>query len=710
MSDTTDNVPVEPKLKLRKEETEFFGHPMGLWVLFTTEMWERFCYYGMRAFLVLYLISSIRSSNPGFGWSEESAYELYGWFTGSVYLLPVLGGYIADRFIGQHRSVLWGGVLIALGEFCLFLTEYFRMSATEAITFGTAPGAWLCFMGGLALIVIGTGFFKPCISIMVGQLYPQTDDRRDVAYTVFYMGINLGALIAPFAAGTMAEKYGWHWGFLIAAIGMVFGLITYSLLRPYYLGHIGFLNYVRTDAKPEVDAVKIVETKTGKDTEKTGKDVKKTGQTAEKPETPNPTSTKFLTRKEIDRIAVILILSTFTIAFWSVFEQAGSSLNTFAKRDTNRQVPTALAQAFPKPFLANEDEREALITFDNAKLIMVEAVNAMEILKEKMVDANTAFLKSGTSNSDVLKAATEYHNRSNEATEMITTAKEALARANDAREKAGLAPFNPSIPTPEQLLKQGQEKMAVLDKQVTETCKKNLGFDIASITDEKELPMARKKWNNEAAQIRNAQLTEIKKNTEKEIDALFDKKNTLYSFPATWYQSVNPIGIVLFAPFFAMLWGFLARRKIEPSTPVKFGIGLVVLSIAFLILIPGALQAQQTGGNAASYWLLGTYVFCTWGELCLSPVGLSMVSRLAPARYASLLMGIWHLASAVANYVAAKLASVFGTGAGDSMTIIFGKEGGLADFMLLLALIPMITAVIVFLFAGRLRTMMHENE
>ncbi|MDO5565069.1 MAG: peptide MFS transporter, partial [Planctomycetia bacterium] len=251
--------------RINPRDRQFLGHPIGLWVLFTTEMWERFCYYGMRAFLVMYLYYSVSSSNPGFGWSEKQSYELYGWFTGLVYLFPVLGGYIADRFIGQHRSVLYGGVMIAIGEFMLFGTEYFRQYATSSVTLQSCPAAWFMFMIGLGLIIVGNGFFKPCISVMVGELYGKRDSRRDVAFTIFYMGINVGALLAPLVAGTVAEKIAWHWGFLTAAIGMLFGLTTYSLLRPRYLGHIGMLDSKEVGTEEETQ-----EDNTAKATETVG--------------------------------------------------------------------------------------------------------------------------------------------------------------------------------------------------------------------------------------------------------------------------------------------------------------------------------------------------------------------------------------------------------------------------------------------------------
>ncbi len=188
-------------------------HPKGLWVLFIAEMWERFSYYGMRALLVLYLISSTSEElaggaanlNPGFGWSEEAAYLLYGIYTWAVYLTPIVGGWLADRFLGTHRSMIIGGWIIAAGHILLAGTELFGITAGAAVTLQTGPGALLCFVGGLALIVVGTGFFKPCVSVMVGQLYGPNDERRDGGFTIFYMGINVGALLAPLIAGTLGE-------------------------------------------------------------------------------------------------------------------------------------------------------------------------------------------------------------------------------------------------------------------------------------------------------------------------------------------------------------------------------------------------------------------------------------------------------------------------------------------------------------------------
>jgi POT family proton-dependent oligopeptide transporter len=473
------------------------SQPKGLGVLFVTEMWERFSYYGMRALLVLYLIASTSevledgrpNANPGFGWTEEAAFTLYGLYTWAVYLTPLLGGWLADRFLGTHRSLLVGGWIIAAGHTTLALTELAGVRAGEAVTLQSSPGALLTFFAGLALIAVGTGFFKPCVSVMVGQLYPADDARRDSGFTIFYMGINLGALLAPLVAGTLGETVGWHWGFAAAAVGMLAGLFCYQVLRPRHLQGIGLpprRGAAGAGAAREADLV------------------------------PGPPR-----RVVWERIAVILVLAFVgNIFFWTAFEQAGSSLNVFAKQSTDRSL-------------------------------------------------------------------------------------------------GGL--FGPE------------------------------------------------------------------------------------GFPASWYQSVNPLAILLFAPAFAWLWLALERRGRNPSTPAKFGLGLLLLSLGFVPMVLAALQAGGAG-LAGPQWLLLTYLFCTFGELCLSPVGLSMVTKLAPARLQSLLMGIWFFSLSLANLLGGLVARY--SKRLESGEASFGLEG-LPGFFLLLVVAPAVAGVLILALSPPLRRMMH---
>jgi POT family proton-dependent oligopeptide transporter len=262
--------------------------PRGLYLLFTVEMWERFSFYGMRAILVLFLADTARG---GLGWSKAAASQLFGLYGFLAYALPVAGGYIADRFWGTHRSMVVGAVIIAAG--------HFSMAAPTTPT----------FFVGLALVAIGTGFFKVNASTMVGQLYDEHDARRDSGYTIFYMGVNVGASLGQFACGYLGESpgWGWHYGFGAAGVGMLLGLAFYLRYKPKYLRGIGDVpNRARADAE-RASAARAVEAAP-------------------------------LTREERDRVLVLLIVVACTIPFWMAFEQAGSSMNFFAEERTDRLV------------------------------------------------------------------------------------------------------------------------------------------------------------------------------------------------------------------------------------------------------------------------------------------------------------------------------------------------------------------------------------
>src|SRR5919108_3003027 len=212
-------------------EERFLGHPRGLFLIFIVEMWERFSYYGMRALLALYLVHSATGGNPGRGWSKEAGDNLFGWYTGGVYLLSIAGGLITDRVLGTHRSVVVGGLLIALGHSVLAASGIGALASNDL--------GMSVFIGGLVLIVLGTGHFKPNMPVMVDKLYAADDPRRDGAFTIFYMGINVGAALGPLVCSYLGEKIGWHWGFGSAALGMIAGLAVYTHARKRYLGTIG---------------------------------------------------------------------------------------------------------------------------------------------------------------------------------------------------------------------------------------------------------------------------------------------------------------------------------------------------------------------------------------------------------------------------------------------------------------------------------------
>jgi POT family proton-dependent oligopeptide transporter len=269
----------------------WLGHPKGLFLLFATEMWERFSYYGMRALLVLSMVAGVESANPGFGWTRTESLQLYGLFTGFVYFTPLIGGWLADNYLGQRKAVIIGGVIMAIAQFTL----------AAAI-----PGKLQLFYAGLVLLVIGNGFFKPNISTMVGDLYPEGDARVDSAFTIFYMGINLGAFIAPFICSTLGEDpaYGWRYGYMAAGVGMILSVIIQLLFSQKYLGDVG-----RTPAAQRALA--------------------KSGGRKEP-----------LTSDEVDRLRVIFMLFVFIVLFWAAFEQAGGLMNLYASDKTDRMLGT----------------------------------------------------------------------------------------------------------------------------------------------------------------------------------------------------------------------------------------------------------------------------------------------------------------------------------------------------------------------------------
>lgn len=469
-------------LDLTKDEVPK-GHPKGLYLLFFTEMWERFSYYGMRAILVLYMTKIL-------GFMDSRATEIYGNFTGLVYLTPLIGGFISDRYWGNRKSILVGGSIIALGQFSLFFSASMVHSSPQVAT--------TFLILGLLFLIMGNGLFKPNISTMVNQLYAPGDKRIDSAFTIFYMGINLGALFSPIICGTLAEKVDFKWGFFAAGIGMVLGIILFYILKNKYVvgadGHaVGMkpMSVFETVEKENTFSDQKSEIKKASsggraiiwgavfvalfaifyffvfDANYISSFIFSCSIASGGFIITDPT----LTTVERKRIWVLYIVAFFVIFFWSAFEQAGASLTIFAEQSTDR------------------------------------------------------FL---------------------------------------------------------------------------------FGWEM----------------------------------------------------PASWFQSVNPVAIIIFAPLFAILWTKLGKKNKEPSSPVKQAIGLFLLAIGYFVIAFGV-KGVDPSIKVSMIWLIGMYVIHTWGELCLSPIGLSMVARLAPVRLASLLMGVWFMANAMANDMSGQLGKLY---------------------------------------------------
>jgi POT family proton-dependent oligopeptide transporter len=443
----------------------FLGHPRGLATLFFTEMWERFTYYGMRAVLVLFLVSAV--AHGGFGMDDKTATAIYGLYTAGVYLAALPGGWIADRLIGARRAVLIGGIGIALGN-------------------GILAGSWSlhAFYLGLFVIVLGVGLLKPNVSALVAELYPEGGARLDAGFTVFYMGINLGATLGPFVTGEAQELIGPRAGFAVAGLFMALGLVQYQFTQ-HYLGNAGRAPHPAPGggAKPwwqlwiglgvlllglcactlgwiELDPLRLAHAST----------LLIAG-----------TAAAFFTyvflaaglsAEERRRALVIVVLFLGSALFWSGYEQAGSSLNLFAERYTDRQI------------------------------------------------------------------------------------------------------------------------------------------------------------------------------------------GAHFVVPAGWFQSLNPAFVIIFAPLVAWIWVALARRHLNPSAPAKFAIGVILMGSGFLVMAAAA-SVVAHGSKVLPYWLILTYLLHTFGELCLSPVGLSYVTKLSPQRLVGQMMGMWFLSLSLGNLAAGLIAGEF---------------------------------------------------
>lgn len=444
-------------------------HPGGLYTLFATEFWERFSYYGMRALLVLYLTASF--ADGGFGMERSDALEIYAIFTGLVYLTPILGGVLADKILGQRKAIFIGSIVMAIGQFTLASSVHYGID-------GNMEMREFLLYCGLGFLILGNGFFKPNISTIVGGLYDLNDSRKDSAFTIFYMGINYGALLSPLVAGSLGEKIGWQYGYISAGVGMLIGMIWFYLRRKslknvglppnrgenenslvfkdwieilYYaagnlLVVVGFIKLIYVLGEDTMNAVKLIAAIAGalyliiiivKGT---------SGAT------------------QWSRVLVIVVLALFNVIFWSGFEQAGGTFNLFAEQNTNRLI---------------------------------------------------------------------------------------------------------------------------------------MGWEM----------------------------------------------------PASWFQVMNPVFIVLIAPLFSIMWTKLSVIGNNPRTPYKFGFGLLLLGLGFVVM-SRAQTLADTGALVSPLWLIGVYFTHTAGELCLSPVGLSMITKLAPPKIVSAMMGLWMGSIALGNYLA----------------------------------------------------------
>lgn len=501
------------------EEVSRKGHPKGLYVLFATEMWERFNYYGMRAVLVLFMTKALL-------YNEVFSSQLYGSYTSLVYLTPLIGGYVADRYWGNKRSIIAGGLVMAIGEFVLFFCGSTYSSSPELSN--------VLFYSGLGFMIAGNGFFKPNISSMVGQLYQRGDRRIDSAYTIFYMGINVGGALGPFICGLVGDTGNpadFKWAFLAAGIGMIISVIVQKIFHAKYVrdpegNSLGLTP--KNSSKKATNPILIVGSLIALSLLMIGMvyvDVKVFSYLPYLLLAATIFIAAFifmdktLTHVEKQRIGVIFIVAFFVVFFWSAYEQAGASLTFFAENQTQR----------------------------------------------------------------------------------------------------------------------------------------DLGFFVV---------------------------------------------------PASWFQSLNSVFIIILAPLFATFWLKLGRR--EPSSPTKMAWGLLLLALGYLWIAFGV-KDVGAGVKVSMIWLIGMYFLHTCGELCLSPIGLSLVNKLAPFKFASLLMAVWFLANAAANKLAGILSALYPSN-GRTTSFLGYEMTNMNQFFMLFVFMSGAAAFVLFLLTARLQKMMHLDK
>ena len=507
-------------------------HPKGLYFIFATSTAERFSYYGMRAIFILFLTQALL-------FDKEHAASIYGSYTGLVYLTPLIGGYIADKYWGIRRSVFWGAMMMAVGQFLMF--------ASASMLEARELSHWLMY-GGLTFLILGNGCFKPTVSSLVGQLYEPGDKRLDSAYTIFYMGVNVGSFLAPLVCGYFGETGNpndFRWGFLIAAIVTVLTVVLFETQKNKYLiGPDGKPLGIIPDARkeqPKADNIGRKATDAGSRKTRNylllsllaivlagffywcfGNDWISIGIFTACIVFPVSILLEgSLTKIERDRIFVIYIIAFFVIFFWAAYEQAGASLTLFASEQTDRVI---------------------------------------------------------------------------------------------------------------------------------------LGWEM----------------------------------------------------PASWVQSFNPLFVVILAAIMPGVWSALGKRGMDPASPTKQAIGLLLLSLGYLIICFGVKDVQP-GIKVSLIWLTGLYFIHTMGEICLSPIGLSMVNKLTPIRFASLMMGIWYLSTATANKFAGILSGLYPE-AGKVKTLLGYRIETMYDFFMVFVIMSATASLILFLLSKKLQKMMHGVE
>ncbi|RFN58779.1 peptide MFS transporter [Marixanthomonas ophiurae] len=678
------------------------GHPAGLFVLFFTEMWERFSFYGMRVLLVNFLTMAAIGYNPGWEWTAANAGALFGTYAGLLYLTPILGGIIADKLTGYRSAVVIGALIMTLGHASMALE-------TEASLYV-----------GLALLVIGTGFFKPNITSIISEMYKKNPEKKDGAYTIFYMGVNAGAFFGMMLCGYLAERVGWSWGFGLAGIFMLLGTLQFWFSKNLF-GKIG----AKPTKEHEVELPQNINEKSAKN------DTKE----AEEKENPFTILDKVLivitsliglgylindplskignvnlfpyeafglsgqivtvliglllflvlvirrisryTKIVRDRMIAFVIFAFFTVFFWLSFEQGASSLILFARDNVDRVLSGNAAVIYNIVNILLTVVPLAIITYvlfllwkktyktiPGSNIVLAICFLGMWGLVGWMLNRDLT-----TTAYDVSYKAIEVQNTDDEGNETF----DYIPITENTNIETG-------VTVVDRVTSISEPKDFQVGSTINIITKNNEGTIFGYLNEEK-VAFAKE---NAIAQDRDSGIVEA---TVTEI------KDNQVEITVSWFSILNSFFIIAFASFFSKWWD----SKYNPSAAVKYALGLIIMAIGFGLLAYGS-YGITAGVKVSMIWLIFAYLFHTLGELCLSPVGLSYVSKLVPARMIALMFGMWYLAIAIGN----KLAAVVG-GQIENIT----EEYSLSTFFLIFTVVPTVAGLLILALNPVLKRLMH---
>ena len=673
-------------------DTQVLGHPAGLFVLFFTEMWERFSFYGMRVLLINFLTMTLIGYNPGWAWSTENAGALFGTYVMLLYLTPILGGIIADKITGYRWAVIIGAVIITLGH--------------VSMAFETEVSLYL----GLALLVIGTGFFKPNMVSFVSEMYKDLPEKKDAAYTIFYMGVNSGAFFGMMLCGYLAERIGWSWGFGLAGVFMLLGTIQFWFAKPLF-GSIG-CEPRKQEKKETTNDAKQEEEKLNPFTTLDKILVALSAIIGIGYALNDPLSkiwnidlfgwaaTSGLKGQYVmvivgliaffyligsrimryttivrDRMLTVVIFAFFVVFFWLSFEQGASSLVIFARDNIERELHGNWAVLY--------NIFNALLTVIPLLLITYVLFLLIKKTYKKIFPAVVVLL---VCFSLVWGIASWMLQR-----DFKTTAYSVSYQAYEQTDTQGRTTYIPiteenRVARPDLKIVERTTIIGVADyhlkvgQEIKLLSKNNKNSSFGYVDAEKE------QW----AKQRGAEL-----NTDNGliVAQVKEERDNWVETTVSWFSILNSFFIIALASLFSRWWD----SKYNPPAAKKYGIGLLMLSVGFGLLALGS-HGVTHGVKVSMLWLVFAYMFNTMGELCLSPVGLSYVSKLVPARMIAFMFGVWYLAVAIGH----KLAAVLG-GQIENIT----REYSLSTFFLIFTIVPAVAGVLIILINPFVKKLMH---